>query len=218
MGTSIPSTCASTRCSYGPPAGEARQIGGDVRSVGVEDMRPVAMHENAVVVVVVEGVAADVRPSIDQQHPLACARGETFGEHAAREAGADDQIVKARAAKRAAGRAVGNGGREGRASPRCAAGALVSARAGLRPRIASARASRHRLNPRTSGRARGPLWRAKPSAAGHRAAPPRTESRSLPASRRSGPALPRRSSGPRRLSGSRRRAGRRPGIPASSSG
>ena len=81
--------------------------------VGVEDMRPVAMHENAFVVVVVEGVAADVRPPIDQQHPLACARGETFGEHAAREAGADDQIVKARAAKRAAGCAVGNGGRDG---------------------------------------------------------------------------------------------------------
>ena len=104
------------------PAGEARQIGGDVRSVGVKDVRPVAVHEDAVVVVVVEGVAADVRPAVDQQHALARAHGETFGQHAAGEAGAHDQAVEPGAADQGgpAGRpCTARPGRRMRAAVRC---------------------------------------------------------------------------------------------------
>ena len=125
-----------------PPAGEARQIGGDVRRVGVKDVRPVAVHENAVIVVMVEGVAADMRPAIDQQHPLARACGETFGQHAAREAAPDDQIVEARAAgeERAARRAESNPGRDG---------ACFGALRGRRARFGARRAqAAHRISSR----------------------------------------------------------------------
>ena len=46
------------------------------------------------VVVVIEGVAADVRPAVDQEHALARVRGETLGQHAAGEPGAHDQAVE----------------------------------------------------------------------------------------------------------------------------
>ena len=113
-----------------------------MRRVGVKDVRPVAVHEDAVVVVVVEGVAADVRPAVDQQHPLARACGETFGKHAAREAGPDDQIVKAGAAgeERAARRAVSNPVRDG---------ACFGALRGRRARFGARRAqAAHRISSR----------------------------------------------------------------------
>ena len=43
-------------------------------------------------VVVIERVAADVGPTIDQEHALARARGETLGKHAAGEPGADQAV------------------------------------------------------------------------------------------------------------------------------
>ena len=54
----------------GAPLGEAREIGRDLVRVGVEDVGPVAVDEDAVGIVLVEGVAAHMRAAVDQQHPL----------------------------------------------------------------------------------------------------------------------------------------------------
>ena len=78
-----------------PPLGELRQVLEDVGRVGVEDVRPVGMDEDAGVVVAVVRVAADVRALVDDEHALAEDVGEPFGEHAAGEAGADDEGVEA---------------------------------------------------------------------------------------------------------------------------
>ena len=51
------------------------------------------MIEDAVLVGLVIGVAADVRPAVDQQHPRAMLAGQPLGEHRAGKAGADDQII-----------------------------------------------------------------------------------------------------------------------------
>ena len=113
-----------------------------MRRVGVEDVRPVAVHEDAVVVVVVEGIAADVRAAVDQQHAHPGARRETLGEHAASEAGAHDQVVEAGAAgeKRAAWPAVGRAVRDG---------ARLGGRHGRRARLGARRAqAAHRISSR----------------------------------------------------------------------
>ncbi len=79
----------------GPPLGEARQVVDDALSIGVEDVRPVAMDQHARFVVIIVGVAADVRPPVDDQHALVQPGGQTLGQHAAGEPGADDQVVEA---------------------------------------------------------------------------------------------------------------------------
>ena len=50
------------------PFGESREIVEDDGAIGVEDVRPVCMHEHTVVVVVIERVSADVRSSVDDQY------------------------------------------------------------------------------------------------------------------------------------------------------
>ena len=55
----------------GPPLGELRQVLEDVGRVGVEDVRPVGVDQDAGVVVAVVGVAADVRALVDDEHALA---------------------------------------------------------------------------------------------------------------------------------------------------
>jgi hypothetical protein len=46
------------------------QVLEDLGTVGVEDVRPVLVHQDAVVVVVVVGVAADVIATIDEEDAL----------------------------------------------------------------------------------------------------------------------------------------------------
>jgi hypothetical protein len=60
----------------------------------VEDVRPVRVDEDALVVVAVVGVAADVRPFLDHQHALPEPARQPLGQHAAGEAGADDQVIE----------------------------------------------------------------------------------------------------------------------------
>ena len=62
----------------------------------MEDVRAVAVDEDARLVEMVIGVAADMRPPIDHQHPLAGIRRQTLGHHRAGEARAHDEIVVAR--------------------------------------------------------------------------------------------------------------------------
>ena len=73
----------------GHPAGEAGEVVDDALGIGVEDMRAVAVDEDAVGVGFVVGVAANVGTLVDDQNLLASV-GETFSDHAASEAGADD--------------------------------------------------------------------------------------------------------------------------------
>ena len=60
----------------------------------MKDVRAVLVDQHAVLVVAVVGVAADVRPLVDEQDTLAEAGREPLRQHAAGEAGADDQIIK----------------------------------------------------------------------------------------------------------------------------
>ena len=62
----------------------------------MEDVRAVGVDEDAGVVVAVVGVAADVRALVDDQHAQAQLAGEPLRQHAAGEAGADDEVVEGR--------------------------------------------------------------------------------------------------------------------------
>ena len=61
----------------------------------MEDVRPVLVDQDAVVVVVVVGVAADVVAPVDDEHALPELRRQALGHHRAGEAGPDDQHVAA---------------------------------------------------------------------------------------------------------------------------
>ena len=77
----------------GSPLGESRQVLEDALAVGMEDMRPVAVHQHAMRVVLVVGVTCDVRSSVDQQHATA-GIGQFTGYDAAGVAGSDDEVIK----------------------------------------------------------------------------------------------------------------------------
>ena len=91
----------------GPPRGEAREVVEDALRVRVEDVRPVAVDEQAVVVVVVVRVAGDVRALVDDEHALAELGREPFGEDGAGEAGADDEGSRTRSEGRRDGKMCG---------------------------------------------------------------------------------------------------------------
>lgn len=74
----------------GPPCGEARQPREHARAVGVEDVGAVTVHQHARVVGLVVGIAADVRARIDHVYAQAVV-GQLSRDHAAGEAGADDE-------------------------------------------------------------------------------------------------------------------------------
>ena len=59
----------------------------------MEDVRPVLVNEHTGRVGMIVGIAGDVRPPIDDEHPLAGIARQPFREHTARVAGADDQII-----------------------------------------------------------------------------------------------------------------------------
>ena len=76
------------------PRGELRQVLHDLVRVGVEDVRTVFVHQDAGLVVVVEGVAGDVVALVDDEHALAHAVGETLCEHGPGQPGAHNKIVE----------------------------------------------------------------------------------------------------------------------------
>ena len=94
IGTSWPSTIGQHAVLIGPPLGELRQVVEHALRVGVEDVRPVAMHQHAGLVEVVVGIAADVVAPVDDQHAPVELAGKPLGQHAAGEAAADDEVVE----------------------------------------------------------------------------------------------------------------------------
>ena len=79
----------------GAPLGELRKVIDDALSIGVKDVRPVAVDQHAGFVVMIVCIAADVRAPVDHQHTLVKPGRQPFGQHAAGETGADDQVVEA---------------------------------------------------------------------------------------------------------------------------
>ena len=67
------------------PFGEAAHVVEGALVVGVEDVRPVAVHEDAGLVGLVVHVAADVRALLHHEHALAAALGQLARHDAARE-------------------------------------------------------------------------------------------------------------------------------------
>ena len=74
------------------PFGEAAQVVDDRRRVGVEDMRAVAMDQDSGCIVVIVGVARDVRPPVHQKHGSTDCR-EALREDGAGESGPDNHDV-----------------------------------------------------------------------------------------------------------------------------
>ena len=83
-----------------PPLGELRQIVHDLLAVGVEDVRAVFVVEDAGLVGLVIGVAADVRAPVDQQHARAVLARQALGKNGAGKPGSDDQIIVAAPVRR----------------------------------------------------------------------------------------------------------------------
>ena len=81
-----------------PPFGEAGEIGDNLVGVGVKDVRPVAVDEDARRVVAVIGVSRDMRPPVAHEHPFARTRRQPLGEHRSGEArpGHDDVVGRSR--------------------------------------------------------------------------------------------------------------------------
>ena len=77
----------------GTPIRELREMVEDLLRIGMEDVRPVLVNQQAGIVVAVVGVAADVRPAVDDEDALVALARETFRKHAAGKAGADDQPI-----------------------------------------------------------------------------------------------------------------------------
>jgi hypothetical protein len=77
-----------------PPFGELGEIGEYVARVGMENMRPVFVDQNTLIVVMVVSIAADMIPYIADQNALVGDARKSFREDAAGKAGADDQIVE----------------------------------------------------------------------------------------------------------------------------
>ena len=86
-----------------PPLGELRQVIDDLLAVGVEDVRPVFVVEDAGLVGLVIGIAADVRPAVDQQDARAVLARQPLGKDGAGKTGPDDQIIVARRCRRDSG-------------------------------------------------------------------------------------------------------------------
>src|SRR4029079_14025125 len=75
------------------PFGELRQIFDHRVAVRVEDVRPVFVIEDAGLVGLIIGVAPDMRPAVDQQHPGTVLARQPLRKDGAGKAGPDDQII-----------------------------------------------------------------------------------------------------------------------------
>ena len=73
----------------------------------MKDVRPVAVHQDARLVVLVVGVAADMAAPVDQEHAPAGIAGQALGRDAAGEARADDQVIESHVALDAAAAPMG---------------------------------------------------------------------------------------------------------------
>ena len=76
------------------PFREAGQVIVGLLAVGVEDVRPIAVHEDAGLVILVVGVAGDVIALLDDEHAQPPLLGQLAGGHGTGESGADDHRVK----------------------------------------------------------------------------------------------------------------------------
>ena len=76
------------------PLCKPRQVFEHVFRIGMKDVGPVLVHENARIVVVVECIAADVRPPIDEQDRSARIGRQPFCHHTAGKTGPDDEVVE----------------------------------------------------------------------------------------------------------------------------
>jgi len=74
------------------PLREPRKILGDPRAVRMEDVRSIRVNEDAVGIMNVVCVAADMRPLVDDHNVEAMAR-KALGNHRAREARTHDEDV-----------------------------------------------------------------------------------------------------------------------------
>ena len=78
----------------GPPVGELRQVIEDRLTVGVEDVRPVLVDQDAGPVINIIGIAADMRPTVDQKHLFVTLARKPFGDDAAGKSSADHKPIK----------------------------------------------------------------------------------------------------------------------------
>ena len=74
------------------PLGELRQVIEDVARVGVEDVRPVFVDEDARLVVVVVGVARDVVAAVHDEDFFVANARQALGQHAAGKTRSYDQV------------------------------------------------------------------------------------------------------------------------------
>src|SRR6185312_807816 len=86
-----------------PPISEVRQIVDHLAAVGVENVRSVFVVENAGLVRLVISIAADVRPTIDQQDPRPVLARQPLGKNGAGKTGSDDEIIVAAPGRTSAG-------------------------------------------------------------------------------------------------------------------
>src|SRR5947209_662193 len=75
------------------PLSELRQIFDHGIAVRVKNVRSVFVVEDSGLVGLVIGIAADVRPPVDQKHARAVLARQALSKNGAGKAGSDDQIV-----------------------------------------------------------------------------------------------------------------------------
>ena len=76
------------------PLGESREVIKYLAGVGVKDVRPVLMHEDAVFIVVIVRVAADMRAFVAEDHFFVGTCRESFREHAPGKPRTDNQVIE----------------------------------------------------------------------------------------------------------------------------
>src|SRR4051812_33465053 len=77
-----------------PPLREPPEVVEDLLGVRVEDVRAVAVNQDAVIVVAIVRVPTDVVSAIDNQNLFVEAVGEPFGQDTPGETSSDDQVIK----------------------------------------------------------------------------------------------------------------------------
>ena len=76
------------------PVRESRQIAKDLGRVRVKDVRPVAVNQNAVLIVIIEGVPADMRTLVADEYSLPGVTCETLRDRCTGEAATDNQVIE----------------------------------------------------------------------------------------------------------------------------
>src|SRR4051794_25948016 len=76
------------------PGGELGEIVEYLLAIAVKDVRSILVDEHTRIVVMVEGIPADVGTLIDDEHAPAKLAGKTLRDDTAGKPGADDQVVE----------------------------------------------------------------------------------------------------------------------------